>query len=323
MYPLACIFGAFMIVVMSYAKTPFMLLGIMVFYGISRSLRTTSLNASFFRNMTAIGIKKGGWLKGAMTIGAAFVGPLLGGIAIQFLGFPSYFVFASAFLLEPLIIMYFVSNENNSITVPKGTNGLRDTFRYYRILLKNSILISATMTECMNSAFFMTFTTFITLLIVTDFGLSPGVAAILISLRGSAQILVVFLCGRLLYRNHSHLYLLSYLMTILGLILFGTSSNLWILALAAIIIGAFSGLMTTLTITNVGSIEGEHGKIAGIFAIGTGVGAVLGPVYGGIVGDVFGVQNIFISFIPLFCIMSLYYFMAGKKPATDPSCNPA
>ena len=320
MYTLACIFGAFMIVVMSYASTPFMLLGIMVIYGISRSLRTTSLNASFFRNMTAIGIKKGGWFKGGMTIGAAFIGPLLGGIAILYLGFPGFFVFASAFLLVPLIIVYLVANGNNSTNVPTGTNSLGDTFRYYRLLLKNRLLVSATMTECMNTAFFMTFSTFITVLIVKDFGLSPGIAAILISLRGAAQILVVFFCGRLLYGNHNHLYMFSYVMTILGLILFGTSSNLGILALAAILIGAFSGLMTTLTFTNVGSIEGEHGKIAGIFAIGTGFGAVFGPVYGGIIGDVFGVQDIFLAFIPLFCIMALYYFIAGKNiPRTSPA----
>lgn len=248
-----------------------------------------------------------------MTIGAAFIGPLLGGVAIQYLGFSSYFVFASAFLLEPLLIVYLITDGNSGATIQEGKKRLGDTFRYYRILLKNRLLISATLTECMNSAFFMTFSTFITVLIVMDFGLSPGIAAILISLRGAAQILVVFFCGRLLYGNHNHLYILSYLMTILGLILFGTSSNLGILALASIIIGAFSGMMTTLTFTNVGTIEGEHGKIAGIFALGTGVGAIFGPVYGGIIGDIFGVQDIFLAFIPIFCIMAVYYFIAGKR----------
>ncbi|ACL16474.1 MFS transporter [Methanosphaerula palustris] len=312
MYTVACLFGSFMILVMSFAQSPTMLLGLMIFYGISRSLRTTSLNASFFSNMNAIGIRKGGWFKGAMTAGAQFIGPLIGGFAIIFLTYPGYFVLASAFLLVPLVVLYLSTNgEKSSDTGPKLH--LWESLRYYRNLLKNKLLVSATLTECMNSACFMTFSTFVTVLIVVNFELSPSIAAILIALRGIAQILVVIFCGRLLYENHNNLYFISYIMIIISLLLFGTNSNIIILAAAAVIMGSFSGLMTLLTFTNVGSIEGERGKIAGIFAIGTSIGAIFGPVYGGFIGDTFGVQNIFLGFIPLFVTMACFYLFIGRK----------
>jgi len=313
MYTIACLFGAFMILVMAMAGSPLMLLWIMVFYGISRSMRTTSLNASLFLNLNTIGVRKGGWFKGAMTIGAGFIGPLIGGIAILYLGFSSFFVFASAFLLVPLVIMYRNTGQQNHLQAELRPPSFKETFRYYRALLKNRLLVSATMTECMNTAFFMTFSTFITVMVVVNFGLSPGIAALLIVIRGAAQILVVFFCGRVVYGNHNRLYMLSYGMTILGLLLFGTSSNLLVLALAAILVGAFSGLMTTLTFTNVGSIDGARGKIAGIFAIGTSVGAIFGPVYGGIIGDLYSVQDIFLAFIPLFALMAGFYFIESRN----------
>jgi MFS family permease len=312
MYTLACLFGAFMILVMSLAGSPAMLLWMMIFYGISRSLRTTSLNASFFRNMNAIGIQKGGWFKGAMTAGAQFLGPLIGGIAILYLTFSGYFILASAFLLVPLVILYVATNGKKPANIfPKQS--FRECLRYYRSLFKNKILVSATLTECMNSACFMTFSTFVTVLVVVNLGLSPGIAAILIALRGAAQILVVIFCSRLLYENHNNLYIFSYLMIIISLLVFGTSTDIRVLSIAAVIMGSFSGLMTLLTFTNVGRIEGERGKIAGIFAIGTSIGAIFGPVYGGFIGDLFGIPDIFLGFIPLFVIMAGFYLVVGRR----------
>ncbi|MDD1702545.1 MAG: MFS transporter [Methanoregula sp.] len=311
MYTVACLFGAFMIIVMSFAGTPMILLGVMIFYGISRTLRTTSLNASFFKNMNAIGIRKGGWFKGAITAGAQFIGPLIGGIAVLSIAFPEYFMLTSAFLLVPLVVLYVSTTVKKPVnTFPKPC--FQESFRYYRYLFKNKLLVSATMTECMNSACFMTFSTFVTVLVVISLGLSPGIAAILISLRGAAQVFVVIFCGRLLYENHNNLYIFSYGMIIVSLFFFGTSTDVLILAAAAVLMGIFSGVLTLLTFTNAGSVEGDHGKIAGVFAIGTSVGAVFGPVYGGIIGNVFEVQDIFLGFIPLFAIMACFYLVIGR-----------
>lgn len=106
MYSVSCVFGAAIIMLLSLAGTPELLLLMMVFYGVARTFRTTSLSAAFFKNMNTIGTRKAGWYKGSMTIGASFIGPLIGGIAAIAMGFKSYFVITSAFLLVPLMVIF-------------------------------------------------------------------------------------------------------------------------------------------------------------------------------------------------------------------------
>ena len=107
----------------------------------------------------------------------------------------------------------------------------------------------------------------------------------LITTRGLTQMLVVFFGGRLLELNNRHLYIVCFLCSSLGLLLLGTSRNVPVLMLACAILGIFNGLMTLVTFTQVGSIHGQKGKIAGIFSFGQKTGMVAGPVLGGVVGD--------------------------------------
>lgn len=85
-----------------------------------------------------------------------------------------------------------------------------------------------------------------------------------------------------------------------------------------LVLGISSGLITLITFTQVGNIEGEKGQIAGIFSFGFAMGSILGPTLGGMIGDIFGIQVIFLSFIPLFVVMALYTFMDDRKNGTVP-----
>ena len=105
MYSVSCIFGSLIIISISFATNASFLLLIMLFYGISKTIRTTSNNADFFKHMNTIGASKAGYFKGSITIGSALIGPLIGGIAILAMGYTSYFALTSAFLLLPLIII--------------------------------------------------------------------------------------------------------------------------------------------------------------------------------------------------------------------------
>ncbi len=85
------------------------------------------------------------------------------------------------------------------------------------------------------------------------------------------------------------------------------------LSIDSVILGIGLGLITLINFTQVGTIEGEKGKIVGIFSFGQSMGVIFGPAIGGIIGDAFGVQAIFLSFIPLFCALAVYTFMNGRK----------
>ena len=78
-------------------------------------------------------------------------------------------------------------------------------------------------------------------------------------------------------------------------------------------IGVFSGLMTLVTFTNIGSIEGEKGKIAGMFTFGGSFGTILGPIAGGILADIYDIQVMFLAFIPILGSMVISYFLEGRR----------
>ncbi len=313
MYSVSAVMGSSIIILISYVANIELLLLIMVFFGMARTLRTTSLNADFFKHVNTIGIKKGGWFKGSMSVGGALIGPILGGIAIVAMSYKSYFALASAFLLAPFIVILARTNGGSNLPVRPKNLRLVDASNHYRALAKNRSLVSATIIESINGAFFITFTTFITVLVIKDLGLSPGVAAVLISLKGGATICVVFFCGQLLRKNNNNLYLFSFIVTILALLVLGMSRDTLHLAIASVVLGISSGLITLITFTQVGNIDGEKGKIAGIFSFGHGMGSIIGPTFGGIIGDIFSIQAIFMSFIPLFVALSLFTFIEGKK----------
>lgn len=314
MYSVSAISGAMIIMSISFATDIGFLLLIMVFFGMARTLRTTSLSADFFKNMNVFGTKRGGWYKGSMTLGGSFIGPIVGGIAVIAMGFTSYFALASAFLLLPFIVILARTNNGSTPSVKPGNSSFLDASNHYRALSKNRTLISSTIIESLNSAFFITFTTFIAVLVIRDFGQSPGIAAMLISLKGAATILVVFFCGQLLRRNNNNLYLFSFIITILGLLVLGSSRDTLLLAIASIVLGIGSGVITLVNFTQVGNIVGEKGKIAGIFSLGLGMGSIVGPTLGGLIGDIFSVQAIFLSFIPFFGLLSIYTIMDKIKP---------
>ncbi|HEY9207404.1 MAG TPA: MFS transporter [Candidatus Methanoperedens sp.] len=313
MYSVSAVLGALIIMSISFATRIEFLFLIMVFFGMARTLRTTSLSADFFKHMNAIGTKRGGWFKGSMTMGGAFIGPIIGGIAAVAIGFTSYFALASAFLLAPfMVIMARTNTENNQQVRPRNSS-FKDASNHYRTLIKNRTLTFATIIESLNSAFFITFATFITVLVIRDLGLSAGIAAIMISLKGAATILIVFFFGHLVLRNNNNLYLFSFTVTILGLLVLGLSRDTMLLAIASIILGIGSGMITLTTFTQVGNIDGEKGKIAGIFSMGLGMGSIIGPTLGGIIGDYFGVQAIFLAFMVPFGALVVYTFLNGKR----------
>ncbi len=314
MYPISCVIGAIVTILLSFAGSPWALIVMMVVYGMARSVRTTALNASFFRYMSSIGVRKSGWYKGSMTVGSSFLGSLIGGAVAVILSFTGYFVFSAMFLIAPLLITTVLSDRNKPLLSDSSKRVEKSlSFKHYGSLLKNKIMLVSALTECVNSALFVTFTTFITVMVIQDLGLAVAVAAILISVRGLANMFIVFFCGRLLEINSNVLYCMSFVISSVGLLMLGTGKDVPVLVLASAIIGIASGVMSLITFAQVGSIEGDKGKIAGVFSFGQKIGFVSGPVLGGIVGGFLGIQAIFLCFIPFFIAMSLYNLIECRR----------
>lgn len=323
MYITACISSALCILAISQSFSPLMLLILMVFYGIVRSFRTTALNADFFKHMHTIGITYSGWYRGSTTFGIAFIGPTLGGIVIAYLAYTEYFIFTSMFLLIPLLTMYFLhtnGSDTNDLMVMSKPGSIIDSIKYYPVILKNRIFLLVSSAECCSGSFYNVFITFITVLVVHVLGQPPGIAALLISLRGLSQVFVMVFCGNLLYKNHNQLIIISFLMLIVSVILLGVTQEIFILGIATTINGAFSGLISLIKFTDIGSINGEKGKIAGLSTFTGCFGSILGPLFGGIIADIYGIQNMFLAFIPLFLLITIIFLKEEWQVQKEKSC---
>ena len=155
MYSISAVPGAIIIMFLSFATNIILLLLVMLFFGMARTLRTTALSADFFKNMNTIGAKRGGWFKGSMNMGGSFIGPVIGGIAAIALGFTSYFALTSAFLLAPFIIILALTDHNSKSPAKPKNSSFTDASNHYRSLVKNRALVSATVIENLNSAIFL------------------------------------------------------------------------------------------------------------------------------------------------------------------------
>ena len=95
-------------------------------------------------------------------------------------------------------------------------------------------------------------------------------------------------------------------MQISGLVAVGFYRNLWVIWAGSVILGVGTGLITTVSYTVLGTMEGEKGKISGFFYLFTGTGIALGPVFGGFLASLFGTKAAFAGFIPLETAMIVY-----------------
>lgn len=313
MYLVSGIFGISIVMLLSLADTPYFVILFMVFYGVARTIRNASLSTTFFKKMSMIGAKKAGWYMGSMNIGASFIGPIIGGMAVVAMSFTDYFVLTSAFLFLPFLVILAHTNHSNNSPLKTNNLDLIDALKIYKTLAKNRILIRTTVIQSISTAFSLTFSTFITVLVIKDFGLSVGIAALLIALNGIVTILVIFFCGRLLSKGENNLYLFGFIITILALLLLGVAKDVSLLAIASVALAIGTGLITIITYAQVGNIEGEKGKVASILSFGQSTGVIFGPILGGIIGDAFSVKAIFLAFIPLYGALVLYTFINGKK----------
>ena len=307
MYVISCTCGCIAILICALANSTTDLMLMMVLYGVTRNVRNTSLSAAFFKNMNQIGARKIGWYKGSMMVGSTFLGSALGGILATAISFAAFFTFTAAFMMAPLVMVIarlFRKNVPKRPARQKKIN-IKGSLSYYKALLKNNMLVLATMSDSMNTALFMTFTTFITVMVVRDLAMSALVAAVLISIRGGSNMFVVFFCNGMIKEDNHKLFMYCTAGTAFGLLVLGLAKNVPMLAIGSLITGLCSGMMTLITFNQVGSVSGEKGKIVGFNSIGVTIGAIVGPIMGGVVGDAYGISAVFFSMIPLYGALAL------------------
>jgi MFS family permease len=77
------------------------------------------------------------------------------------------------------------------------------------------------------------------------------------------------------------------------------------LIVSAILMGFGLGLINIITSSCAGSMKGEKGKVASLFAAAAGVGISFGPLISGLIAKYLGVQTVFISMVPLLFLLGI------------------
>jgi predicted MFS family arabinose efflux permease len=280
--------------------------------GVARSLRFNAIGGSFYQALPVIGVDKVGWMRGSLSMGLGFGGPLLGGILLggPFLGrdnFACLFLVAVALQLIPSLIFARLA------AAPKRRKrfglivSIRRELRAYRALIAHRDVAAALGAEAVVAGCFCSFSTFIGVAAVSELGLPVSTASLFVGAEGLTYILVVFLLGRVAQR-HSYRSAALTGLGVIALSLTGVSlsSRVDCLIGFSALLGVGLGVVNLVSSTRAGTLPGKKGKVAALFATAVSVGVALAPVFAGGVAEVFGSRAVFIAFVPPCLLLAAY-----------------
>lgn len=294
-------------------SSPWALMAVMLFQGMAQSVSFLALQAGFLKRLPFLDQTQAGWQRGSTQLGYYLVGPVAGGLLLQENLYPlTFLVVAAVFSLAVLISLYrrlrgFREVADTAVQSHTGEWGK------LRALLADPLLLQVLGIECLGAAIFMIFRTFAPPVAVEVLHLPIRAISFLIILQGSAAMSSLFCGGRLLLRySAGQVFTGASLLVTTGMILLATAQGFPLFLLGGTIYGVGTGLLSLCSLTKIGSVAGEKGKIAALFSLSIAVGNTFGPVLGGVVGELLTVQAAFLTPVALFtgilAIASYYRF---------------
>ncbi|MBS1213288.1 MAG: hypothetical protein H6R26_1905 [Proteobacteria bacterium] len=289
--------GGLIYLLVPYASTPFWLFVGTIAASVFIPMRFVSIHSDYFHHLATAGPAKAGWLRGTLLGGSFVVGPLIGGYlvsAVHFVG--TYWLIGLSFIVTVFVARQVLSGR------AEARQRRREDSRTYgeqiRVLLSHREIIETSLIELAANASLLFYSVFIIVIAIEQFQYSKGAATALMAVQGVTYIGSLFLLGGLLEKIGKRLsYLLSFGSATLGLFLLGTASvsiQLWI---GAILLGFGLGLISITNVVRLGVISAQlgRGNVAGASAIGGPIGALIGTLGGGILGQYTGsLQSIFL-----------------------------
>lgn len=306
--------GAFIYLFMTLAATPSILLLVAVVFGLFMSFRFVSMNSVFLDYLETNGTDKAGWYRASHSVGLSLIGPMLGGYLANAIGYRWSFVTVSVLFVVAVVAAKYVligsSKKDAGITV-FSFNG---TFGHVKTLLKNKDLVEASLIESTAVMAYSCFTAFIVVIALRVFHLPEETSALFISINGAFFTLALFSLGSLYKRiGQRKMYLLAITSIVTGLLLIGLASDPQMLFPGSMFLGTGLGSMNLINVTRTSNINGKKGKVAGVFSFFTVAGMIIGPIAGGFVGGMLGLQTVFLLLVPVFFVLGIRIYSRPEK----------
>jgi len=299
-------------------KTPLALALLMLTEGTFRSMKFTALNASFFQSLPQMGMSRVGWYKGSLSLGLTVLGPILGGQLLGRVSFETLFHLVMAVMLVPAALTLLAPPDppRHRRDLELATT-LRSQLGDFGLQLRQLEVIGALTTEALVAASFATFATFGVVLAVSVLSLTAAEASLLLGAEGLAFIAVVFGGGNLAMRQPRHVTSLwGIALAAAGLAGLSLAAGPAVLTGSALALGLGLGLLQLASSTCAANLPGEKGKVAALFLAAMSGGVSLGPIFGGVVAEHFGIRAVFAAFVPLFAAMAA--LLLARRPLPFP-----
>jgi MFS family permease len=253
-------------------------------------------------------VKEMAWYSTASTIGL-LVGPILGGLIIQSLGFLPLFVFASFAIGVAFIevAVWIIPGYQRRETAPPDFSGAISTFRrllpWYAMLVCYGIVYSVITTIFPGYA--------------NSVGVSTTFIGFLFAGFGISRIFAYVTSDRYVMLGERRALLLASLLIVLGIvgiIIYPTFNGF---LGAMLIIGGSTGIVFPLTINLISRHYPEHklGAAMGSYEASIGVGQAVGPILTGVAVSLTGIESGFLL-TAFFGVLMAVFTVSGRTYST-------
>lgn len=284
------------------------LLGCITAISFFMPLRFVSLNAVFFEQVQRMGEGTAGWYRATHMSGMYLIGPPLAVALIAALGHAgTWWVLAASFALtialSPIVFARYGRLPRSGAPRP----GAREMLRDLRMLWRDDELRQACVVDFWASAAMLYQGTFIVAIALQVLHLDAVHASAYVTGTGLAFILTLFCCGVAVRRHGLRAgYLAGFTLVAVALVLQGgarSAAGLWP---GVLLHGVGLGVLQTVTLVRAARAGARlgQGRVSGLNLLAMPVGALLGGVGGGLLGEWLGLQNVFHAFVPVFAVLA-------------------
>ncbi|MDR1063013.1 MAG: MFS transporter [Azoarcus sp.] len=314
---------------LAYCLTPavptvWFLLAATAFVSFVMPLRFVSLNTVFLQQIEFVGAARAGWFRGAHMTGFLLVGPLLGVLLLERLGFTGAYLAIGATFFAALAVTPFAVERRRTMAQgaagPRPALSWREVGAQLRLLASEPELGRTSLFEFFTQAVSAFFSFFIVIIALRDYGFGEHEAALLLTFEGASFVASLFLAGMLLARwGMKRFYLASFAVLAASLLLLSRHWGAPLLWLASGLLGVGLGTVyigNFMTYARIGERLGM-GRVSGLSGLIGPAGGFLGSLLGGSAGGLWRLQAIFLPMGAL-CLLFLWQvFRLEKRPAEE------
>jgi len=268
--------------------------------------RVVAMNSSFLHRLSEFGSSKAGWYRGSQTVGLLLLGPTIGTFLVTHAGYEIGFVVLSllfAFMAGYSRVFLPDMDDASNAEAAQPSRFMDDIGS----LLRHLAIRESCIVEFVTASLTSMFTTFIIVLAMNVGKLSQEQAVALVLVQGIAAVVALFLLGNVLSLiSPRAAHFTSFVSAGAGVVVLGTSHTFAFLILGTVLMSIGTALIHLLKMNQLSRVDVSKSKLAGLYNLVGMAGTLVGATLGGIIAEHFGLQLMFLSWIPWLVLTALF-----------------